>query len=81
MARINGVHTWDRLLCSQGVFGTLSDGNREAARRYLERMEASASMSRPMDHAMYHYLSAWYRFDDGDTSGARDFARRAVEMA
>jgi ATP/maltotriose-dependent transcriptional regulator MalT len=81
MGRINGVHTWDRLLCSQGVFGTLSAGDRDAARRYLERMEMSASMSRPMDHAMYHYLSAWYRLEDGDTAGARDSARRAVEMA
>ena len=81
MARVNGVHTWDRLLCSQGVFGTLSAGQRDAARRYLDRMEVSASMSRPMDHAMYHYLSAWYRFEEGDAGGARDFARRAVDMA
>ena len=81
MARVNGVHTWDRLLCSQGTFGTLSDGDRDGARRYLQQMELSASMSRPMDHAMYHYLSAWYRFAEGDAKGALDFARRAVEMA
>lgn len=81
MARVNGVHTWDRLLCSQGTFGTLSGGDRDGARRYLQQMELSASMSRPMDHAMYHYLSAWYRFAEGDAKGALDFARRAVEMA
>lgn len=81
MGRVNGVHTWDRLLCSQGVFGTLSAGDRDGARRYLQQMELSASMSRPMDHAMYHYLAAWYRFAEGDAKGALDFARRAVEMA
>ncbi len=79
--RVNGVHTWDRLLCAQGVFGTLSAGDREGARRYIERMEFSAAMSRPMDHAMYDYQSAWYRFAEGDAAGAREFARKAVDMA
>lgn len=81
LGRLNGVHTWDRLLCSQGVFGTLSAGEHDAARAYLERMERHASMSRPMDQAMYHYLSAWYRLAEGDAAGARELAGRAVEMA
>lgn len=79
--RTNGVHTWDRLLCSQGVFGTLSAGDRDGARRYFERMEFSAAMSRPMDHGMYDYLSAWYRLAEDDLTGALDFARKAVDMA
>jgi LuxR family maltose regulon positive regulatory protein len=79
--RANGVHVWDMLLFSQGVFGSLSDGDAETARRYLERMEMSLTMSRPMDNAMYHYLAAWHRFAQGNLAGAREFAQAAVRMA
>lgn len=80
-ARTNGVHTWDMLLCSQGVFASLSSGDADVARRYLERMEMSLSMSRPMDHAIHCYHSAWYRFAEGNLAGAREFAQKAVTKA
>jgi hypothetical protein len=79
--RANGVHVWDMLLLSQGVFGSLTDGDADTARRYLARMEMSLTLSRPMDNAMYHYLAAWHRFSQGNFAGARDFAQTAVRMA
>lgn len=81
MARTAGVHSWDRLLCSQGVFGSLSDGNAPLARRYLDRMESALTMSRPMDTAMYHYHHAWYELAAGRTEHAGELARDAVAMA
>ena len=83
MGRGNGVHVWDMLLCSQGSFASQSSGNAELARGYLDRMEHSLSMSRPMDHAIYCYHSAWYRFTDGNLGGARELAhpfRRRVQL-
>ncbi|HEX6265440.1 MAG TPA: BTAD domain-containing putative transcriptional regulator [Burkholderiales bacterium] len=77
----SGVHTWDMLLCSQGVFGSLSSGETEPAARYLGRMEGLLNTSRPMDTAMYYYLSAWYRLAQNDPAAAREFARTAVNMA
>src|SRR6266705_2688009 len=75
-----GVHTWDMLLCSQGVFASLSSAETELAARYLRRMETRLSTSRPMEAAMYEYLSAWYRVTQGNLAAAREFAQTAVMM-
>jgi len=80
-SRTAGVHVWERLLCSQGVFGSLSAGDAPLARRYLDRMEASLTMSRPMDSAMYHYHAAWYEFSQGRVARAGELARTAVSLA
>ena len=80
-SRTTGVHVWDRLLCSQGHFGSLSEGNAPLARRYLDRMESALTMSRPMDAAMYHYHSAWYELSQGRVERAGEFARTAVSLA
>lgn len=81
VGRTTGVHTWDMLLLSQGVFGSLSADDLETARRYLDRMEMAQNMSRPMDRAMCYYFSAWYRFAQGNARGALPFAEKAVAMA
>ncbi|TFZ05794.1 hypothetical protein EZ313_03815 [Ramlibacter henchirensis] len=80
-AQSTGVHLWDMLLCSQGVFATLSSDDAAAGARYLQRMEAGLSNSRPMDQAMYSYLSAWLRVMQGSLPSAREFAETAVAMA
>lgn len=80
-ARTAGVHSWDRLLCSQGHFGALSGGDAPLARRYLDRMETALTMSRPMDTAMYHYHHAWYELAEGRIAQAGEHARNAVAMA
>ena len=76
----SGVHTWDMLLCSQGVFASLSSDDTDLAARYLRRMETRLSTSRPMEAAMYEYLSAWYRVTQGNLAAAREFAQTAVMM-
>jgi LuxR family transcriptional regulator, maltose regulon positive regulatory protein len=80
-AQSTGVHTWDMLLCSQAVFATLSSDDAAAGALYLRRMELLLNTSRPMDQAMYYYLSAWYRVLQGKLPGAREFAETAVAMA
>ncbi|MFL6694034.1 MAG: BTAD domain-containing putative transcriptional regulator, partial [Ramlibacter sp.] len=80
-AQSTGVHTWDMLLCSQGVFASLSSDDAVAGARYLQRMETLLNTSRPMDQAMYYYLSAWFRVMQGNLPGAREFAETAVAMA
>jgi len=77
----SGVHTWDMLLCAQGVFASLSSDEAGLAARYLERMERCVGTSRPMDVAVYQYLGGWYRLTQGSLAGAREFAGTALAMA
>jgi LuxR family maltose regulon positive regulatory protein len=79
----SGVHAWDMLLCSQGVFASLSSDDTDLAARYLRRMETRLSTSPPMEAgmSMYEYLSAWHRATQGDLAAAREFAHTAVAMA
>ncbi|HYU69614.1 MAG TPA: hypothetical protein VEL09_09830, partial [Burkholderiales bacterium] len=53
-----GVHAWDMLLYSQAVFAALSSGQDARAQEFLQRMARLRHASRPMDNAMYYYLSA-----------------------
>jgi DNA-binding SARP family transcriptional activator len=63
------------------VFASLSSDDAVTGTRYLQRMETLLNTSRPMDQAMYYYLSAWLRVMQGNLPGAREFAETAVAMA
>lgn len=80
-ARTSGVHTWDMLLCSQGVFASLSGDDTGSAERYLQQMETYSSTSRPLDMAMYYYFRAWYRLVQRNLTAAREFAQMALRMS
>ncbi len=81
VARQTGVHAWDMLLCSQAVFAALSSGQDARAEEFLERMARLRHASRPMDNAMYYYLSAWLLHRRGEHAAAREHAKTAVNMA
>ena len=77
----SGVHTWDMLLCAQGLFASLSSDETELPTQYLKRMQALLNSARPMEAALYSYLNSWYLVTRGDLTAAREFARAAVSWA
>lgn len=57
LAKETGVHIWDMLLCSQGVFATLFNDDADSAEPYFCQMENIPKQSRTLDANWYYYLS------------------------
>ncbi len=81
IGRASGVHTWDMLLCAQGAFASLSSGRMDTAAGYLKHMDTLWSTSRPMDTAIYYYLSAWNSLMNGSLPRAYEQAQSALSLA
>jgi ATP/maltotriose-dependent transcriptional regulator MalT/DNA-binding SARP family transcriptional activator len=76
-----GVHLWDVLTLSQGVFASHSSGDRARAARYLEAMAERLTASRLLDMAFYHWLCAIHHLAGDDLDQAASGAETAVRMA
>lgn len=76
-----GVNTWEMVLCTLGVFGSIASEQTVLAAGYLRRMEDRLNAVGLMDKAVYYYASALVRTMQGDLSGAREAASMAVAMA
>lgn len=81
LAEASGVHVWDMLLCSHGMFATLTAGQVELARHYAQRMARMLDPARAMDSAAYYYLSSYLRCREGERAGALAHAKTAVDLA
>src|SRR5712691_2824103 len=71
-ADASGVHVWDFLLCSQGIFATLFGDKAASPGPYFARMQASLNPARRVDAAWYYYLLAGKYFLEGDFAHALD---------
>ncbi len=60
IARKSGVHVWDQMLLSQGVYASLNRGDMKMAADYLGKMEATLRRGRRNSDYQFHYLAAWY---------------------
>lgn len=61
-AGITGVHLWDFLLLAQGLSCTLSMGDMEKSREYLEQMAPDMDGPRRLVVCYYRYLASWDAF-------------------
>ena len=79
-ADASGVHVWDFLLCSQGIFATLFGDGAAPTGPYFARMKASLNLARRVDTAWYSYLLAGKYFLDGDFARALDHSEQCVRL-
>ena len=75
-----GVHVYDGLICSYGVYGSLANGDLVNARRFLNRMARVIKPHETIDIAHYHALCAWEAFVSGDSSMALTQIQTAREI-
>lgn len=74
------IHLWDFLLFGHGVFVTLSEGDLEAARTYLDRMKGIFNTKQYLAIARYHYLLSWEALCLNKLSLAMDHARTGLKI-
>ena len=75
-----GVHVYDCLLYSYGVYGALAPGDMANARRYLSLMSPKLISEAAVDVAHYHSLCAWEAHARGDESLARTQIETALKL-
>ena len=61
-----GVHVYDCLLYSYGVYGALATDDIANARRFLRQMSSKLKPEAAVDIAHYHSLCAWEAYARGD---------------
>lgn len=66
-----GVHVYDGLIYSYGVYGSLANGDLVKARRFLKQMALTIKPHETVDIAHYHALCAWEALVSGDLSMAQ----------
>lgn len=74
LAESSGVHIMDIALCNQALFATLSSGDLNSARRYLDKVALSINPARFLDNGMHYHLRAWYSLARGDVARAAEEA-------
>ncbi len=77
----NGIHLLDNWLMAQAVYASLSNGDLERARDFLDMMRPILGGRRYLDVGHYHYLSSLYDMDVGRIEQATQHARIALELA
>lgn len=81
LADATGVHVWDTLLCSHGMFAALTSGQIELAQVYEQRMVRLQDPTRTLDSAAYYYLSGYLRYSRGDRAAALEHVKTGVSLA
>jgi hypothetical protein len=56
ISKNTGLHVYDGLICSYGVYGSLANGDLVSARRFLHRMAGVIKPHETVDIAHYHAL-------------------------
>lgn len=75
-----GVHVYDGLICSYGVYGSLANGDLVNARRFLDQMALTIKPHETVDIAHYHALCAWEAYVSGDLSMAQTQIQTAMDI-
>ena len=74
------IHLWDFLLLGHGVFVTLSEGDLEAARAYLDKMKTIFNTKQYLAIARYHYLLSWEALCLNKLTLALDHAKTGLKI-
>jgi ATP/maltotriose-dependent transcriptional regulator MalT/DNA-binding SARP family transcriptional activator len=74
------IHLWDFLLFGHGVFVTLSEGDLEAARAYLDKMKEIFNTNQYLAVARYHYQLSWEALCLNNLALALDHAKTGLKI-
>ena len=75
-----GIHIWDHMICSIGIYGALLQGDQEAAEGLLQEMKQALRPEQTQGLSHYHILVAWSKTLSGDATGARAHAERGIKL-
>ena len=81
IAHKNGVHLWDQMLFSQGVYASFNKKDMAKAFEFLKKMEMSVEKDQRHSLCQFHLLAAWYHLLTGDISRASLDAEMASRFA
>ncbi len=76
----SGMHVMDSRVIAQGVFASLTAGDRKTAGSYLVKMKAVLNPKQRMDVAQYHWVSTYYYAIAGNLARAHEHAVKAEAM-
>ena len=80
-ADTTGIHVWDELLLSYGIYGAFSTGRFTVGRKLLERMGSTISFDRLLISGQYCSLASWEALCRDDIQGAQQYADSAIKLA
>lgn len=75
-----GIHTYDLMVVSFGVYTGLTTGDMPLARRYLDRLAPLLLPHALWDHAQHHFLEAWYCLENMELAEARNLLLKARDF-
>ncbi len=76
-----GIHTWDSMFLTEGVYAAVMLGKADKAKVFLETIEKYLNPSRYHGYTMYHIGYSLYYLHTGDSFRALEHARKAYEIA
>jgi LuxR family maltose regulon positive regulatory protein len=79
VACATGMHVWDPMLLTAGVYGNLVSGDLETADGFLRNLLTSART--PLDQELYYFLSALVAQQRGDFAQGREYARQGLAIS
>lgn len=81
IAEETGIHAWDPMFLTEGVYVALMRGKKDTAKEFLKKIETSLDPSRYHGYAMFHIARALYSLLTGDAVRALEHARTASDIA
>lgn len=76
-----GIHAWDPMILTEGVFAAMILGKMDKATKFLSIIGSSPHPSGSHGNAMYHFSYGLYMMLEGDTIRALEHARKANDIA
>jgi hypothetical protein len=80
IAEQTGIHSYDLMVISFGVYTGLTTGDLPLAQLYLEKIEPLLAPHALWDHAQYHFLKAWFCLEKADLAEARNLLLKSADF-
>jgi len=76
-----GIHIWDQMFFTTGIFTSLMLGNMETAADFIQRLKAAINPGQYHGYAMYHMSLALFSLLNKDMARALEHARTSYTIA
>jgi LuxR family transcriptional regulator, maltose regulon positive regulatory protein len=80
IAEQTGIHSYDLMVISFGVYTGLTTGDLPLAELYLEKLEPLLAPHALWDHAQYHFLKAWLCLEKSNLAEAHNLLLRSADF-
>jgi two-component SAPR family response regulator len=77
----SGIHAWDSILYSSGVYSALTSGDHTQAHEFLALLHSTLQPAHRNSSVQFHYLSAWLRLNEGNLPQAAAHGETALRIA